>query len=194
MPAQAARGSHCPHPRPSCGARVSPPVAAAFPTGADRPLRLPLPAPPKPPDRALCPPRPLPAARPGHHRAGPRALPGRRRLLPLLLPRGESSACPAPPQRKPAGPGWWPSTRVWGCDPLREEVWKDLLSQEGQKWRKGSCRHGGLAPQSAGRRSVGRRLILSWLSCSWRRFTYTGGNISPTSGDSGQLLPLPALW
>ncbi|XP_061277095.1 endosomal/lysosomal proton channel TMEM175 isoform X4 [Bos javanicus] len=56
--------------------------------GADRALRLPLPAPPKPPDRALCPPQPLPAARPGHHRAGPRALPGRRRLLPLLLPRG----------------------------------------------------------------------------------------------------------
>ncbi|XP_059743450.1 endosomal/lysosomal proton channel TMEM175 isoform X2 [Bos taurus] len=61
--------------------------------GADRALRLPLPAPPKPPDRALCPPRPLPAARPGHHRAGPRALPGRRRLLPLLLPRG---CCPGP--------------------------------------------------------------------------------------------------
>ncbi|XP_043304467.1 endosomal/lysosomal potassium channel TMEM175 isoform X5 [Cervus canadensis] len=56
--------------------------------GADRALCLPLPAPPEPPDRALCPPWPLPAAHPGHHHAGPRALPGRRRLLPLLLPRG----------------------------------------------------------------------------------------------------------
>ncbi|XP_052497924.1 endosomal/lysosomal proton channel TMEM175 isoform X4 [Budorcas taxicolor] len=57
-------------------------------TGADRALRLPLPAPPEPPDRALCPPRPLPAVHPGRCRAGPRALPGRRWLLPLLLPRG----------------------------------------------------------------------------------------------------------
>ena len=110
-------------------------------------------------------------------------------FYPAVSP-GPARSCHGTQQR-----AWdaWLSTRAWGCGQLREEVGKDLPEpgrtevEEREVQARWAGHHraqedrvrktaaaGGAAPDS----------VLAELQ----------PEISPTSGASGQLLPLPALW
>ena len=105
---------------------------------------------------------------------------------------------PAPAQRHHSAnqQAWdvWPSTRVWGCDPLREGVWKDL-PEPGRaevEERELQARWAGPSecPETERREtpdSVLAELQLETLHLHGREY-------KPHQRRRGQLLPLPALW